>query len=401
MPNLTKKFIDSLRSDGVDRIYFDDQLSRFGLRVKPSGVKSFVLRYRFKGRSQSYALGKYGVLTADEARRRALATLADIDKGLNPSGQRRADRDSPTVKELTEDYLERHARPNKRESSVRNDAAMIEHYILPKIGRIKVSDVNRRDIERIHIGMKPTPYQANRCLSLLSKMFNLAVSWEWRRDNPALRIPKYQEERRERWLSDEELSRLFDALNKAKDQKIANAIRLLVLTGARRGEVLSAKWSEFDLAAGYWNKPSAHTKQKRSHRVPLSESAWELLKHIFAHRDREKEWVFPGRLNKDQPLQDIKKCWAEVIKEARLEGARLHDLRHTFASHLVSSGQSLPIVGRLLGHTQSQTTHRYAHLADQPLRAAANAFGLKTQALKESSVEEEFSDGIRRKHAAA
>jgi integrase len=211
-------------------------------------------------------------------------------------------------------------------------------------------------------------------------MFSLAVGWQWRADNPVTGIPKFPEERRDRWLKDEELSRLFTALDSSSNQRAAMAIRLLILTGSRRGEVLSATWDQFDLDGGTWTKPSAHTKQKKTEHVPLSSAALEMLRAWRAQVQPDCPHLFPGDAD-GKPLQIIKRAWKTVCQSAGLKEVRMHDLRHTYASHLVSSGLSLAIVGRLLGHTQAQTTHRYAHLADAPLRAATELFGAKAKGL--------------------
>lgn len=224
--------------------------------------------------------------------------------------------------------------------------------------------------------MGETPYLANRCLSLLSKMFELGIRWSLRPDNPAKGVGKYHEEKRDRWLTDDELKRLLDALSDHPNQVAANAIRLQLLTGARIGEVLSSKWSDFDLVRGVWTKPSHHTKQKRTEHLPLSAVANAMLLEMSAAADRSCPYVFPGR-KPNQPYKDLKAFWRSIRKAAKLENYRIHDNRHTHASHLVSSGLSLPIVGRLLGHTTPSTTQRYAHLADDPLRDAAEVFGRK------------------------
>lgn len=344
--------------------------------MKPSGARSFVVRYRHEGRNRSYTLGAYGVLTPDEARKQARLVLGNVARGDDPSAERRMDREAPTVADLAADYLERHALPNKRPSSIRSDKALLSHYILPKLGHLKAGDLARRDIERLHLSLKSSPYQANRTLALLSKMLSLAVAWQWRHDNPVRGIPRFPEEKRDRWLKDEELERLFAALEASPNKRSGVAIRLLILTGARRGEVLSATWDQFDLERGVWTKPSAHTKQKKTEHVPLSGTACDLLREWRAACPTDALYLFPGD-TKGKPLQEIKKAWRQICQEAGLAEVRIHDLRHTYASHLVSSGLSLPIVGRLLGHTQAQTTQRYAHLADAPLRAATEAFSLK------------------------
>lgn len=210
-------------------------------------------------------------------------------------------------------------------------------------------------------------------------MFSLAIKWEWVERNPARGIERFPEERRERFLSPDEINRLSQALidhvasairpNEAN--KVANAIRLLMLTGARRSEVLSATWDMFDLDAGVWTKPSSHTKQKKPHRVPLSPPALQLLQKIRAREKHSSSYIFPSRARSTRPhLTELKKSWSRICRLADLEGVRIHDLRHTYASILVSGGASLPIIGALLGHTQDQTTHRYAHLMDNPLREA-------------------------------
>jgi integrase len=217
-------------------------------------------------------------------------------------------------------------------------------------------------------------------------MFSLAVKWELRIDNPVKGIERAPEEKRERFLSPAEIVRLAEALAAHPEKTSANAIRLLLLTGARKSEVLTATWDQFDFAAASWTKPSAHTKQKKEHRVPLSAPALELLQQMRAEADEELRriqkldpgallcpYVFPSLNGK--PLTEIKRIWASICRKAAITGARIHDLRHTYASILASAGLGLPLIGALLGHTQAATTHRYAHLVDDALRAATERVG--------------------------
>ena len=220
-------------------------------------------------------------------------------------------------------------------------------------------------------------------LALLAKMFSLAVEWQWRSDNPVKGLARYHEERRERWLSDSELAQLLSALSNHPNQRAANAVRFQLMTGARIGEVLAARWSDIVLERGVWIKPSHHTKQKRTEHLPLSAPALALLAEMRERAGSVERYLFPGNAP-DKPLQGIKKFWRNVTEQAGLKDYRLHDNRHTHASHLVSSGLSLEIVGRLLGHTNPLTTKRYAHLVDDPLRAAAERFGSKMDALREA-----------------
>jgi integrase len=213
-------------------------------------------------------------------------------------------------------------------------------------------------------------------------MFSLAVRWEMRADNPAKGIERNNEEKRNRYLVGDELRRLIDALAAYPLQSSANAIRLLLLTGARRSEVLAARWDQFDLENGIWIKPSSHTKQKREHRIPLSAGARLLLVEIKAAAG-SSEFLFPSSLGTMGHLMDVKRAWASISKLAGLTGVRTHDLRHSYASMLASSGLSLPVIGALLGHTQASTTQRYAHLFDDPLRAATERVGVMVTAAGE------------------
>jgi len=266
--------------------------------------------------------------------------------------------------------------PLKREASRREDEALIKRWIKPTLGSKKVSDIRHADVDALHrkITGHGTPTRANRTMSLISKMFSLAMRWEMRDDNPARGIERNSEERRNRHLVGDELRRLIDALAAYPVQTSANAIRLLLLTGARRGEVLAARWDQFDIETGIWVKPSSHTKQKREHRVPLSAAARLLLVEIKASAG-SSEFLFPASRGTTGHLTDIKRAWAAICKLAGLAGVRTHDLRHSYASMLANSGLSLPIIGQLLGHTQPNTTQRYSHLLDDPLRAATERVG--------------------------
>jgi integrase len=358
---------------------WDNTLPGFGVRVKPSGVRSYIIQYRNRNTSTSRRLtiGQHGpLLTLDQAKKQARAMLADAMRGEDPVEIRKTARRAPSIADLAVDYLERHAVPKKRPKSVRDDRAMLDNIILPKLGAKKVDAIGRRDVEAIQVGMKDRPYQANRVLSLLSKMFNLAIEWKWRPDNPAKGIERYQEQKRERWLSDEELRHLCAVLDEHPNTRAANAVRLQLLTGARLGEVLTSRKEDFDLHRGIWTKPSHQTKQKRTEHLPLSAQALILVTLIIETSDAGSPFLFPGN-KPGQPLHEIKKFWSVVLREAGIVNYRRHDNRHTYASHLVSSGLSLEIVGRLLGHTTATTTKRYAHLADDPLRAATDQFGSK------------------------
>jgi len=376
---LTKTSIDRIPAPNRDTIYWDQGLPGFGLRVKTTGVKSFLVQYRNRqtGRSKRKTLGRYGpTLSLNEARDMARALLADVVRGGDPVANAQALRQSPTVADLAEQYMTEHAIPKKRSGSVRNDQSMLDRYVLPQLGKLRVMEVSHGDAQKLHNKMRDTPYQANRTLALLSKMFELSIRWDMRKDNPARGVEKFPEEKRDRWLSDKELERLLTALSEHPNQIAANAIRLQLLTGARIGEVLTAQWTDIDLDRGVWTKPSHHTKQKRREHLPLSTAACSLLAEMEATHSASSPWLFPGR-SQDQPYKDLKAFWRSVTKAAGLADYRIHDNRHTHASHLVSSGLSLPIVGRLLGHTNPSTTQRYAHLADDPLREAAEVMAEK------------------------
>ena len=277
--------------------------------------------------------------------------------------------------ELVDDYLERHG-SRKRDKSLSEDKRLSQNIITPALGDKKIALITRREIENLHLRQEKTPYQANRVLALLSKMFSLAVSWGWRNENPVIGIERYQEEKRDRWLDREELNRLWKVLDRHPNHLTSYVFKLLILTGARKGEVLNSTWDQFDLGQGLWTKPSHLTKQKKTERLPLSKKAVELLHTIKALHINDSPFLFPSKVA-GQPIREVKNFWKTVLRLAKIENVRIHDIRHTYASHLVSSGLSLRIVGKLLGHTQASTTQRYAHLADEPLREAAELFGGK------------------------
>jgi integrase len=257
--------------------------------------------------------------------------------------------------------------------------------VRPELGARKVADITYADIDRLHRRLSKTslrktggaPYAANRLVAVLSKIFALAVLWGMRPDNPAKGIERNLEEPRQRYLTGDELRRLTAALAAHPSRQAADAIRLLLLTGARTQEVLKATWDQLDLEAGIWIKPSSHTKQKKRHCIPLSAPARQLLVDMRARQQKTRSpspYPFPGRSG-DRPMVDLKGSWTAIRRAADLQNLRVHDLRHSFASILVSSGLSLPVIGALLGQSNPTTTARYSHLFDDPLRAAAERVG--------------------------
>lgn len=360
--------------DRGQRFIWDTEIKGFALRITVRGAKAFVLDYRAKGRQRRMTVGSYPDWTVAAAREEAKALKREVDRGTDPMGVRHSDSAAPTMRELWARYSTDHL-PGKAARTQADERSMWEKLILPVLGSMKVADVTHDDVEVLHRQItvrRRTPIRANRTIEVLRKALNLAIRWGWRVDNPASGTRRNPEEKRTRYLSQQELARVSQALAEHPEQVSANAIRFLMLTGARRGEVLNAQWDMFDLEAGLWVKPSAHTKQRREHRVPLSAPSLALLSDM--RKLASGAFVFPGKAP-DQPLTDIKRTWASVCQKANVEDARIHDLRHSFASILVSRGASLPLIGALLGHTQVATTARYAHLYDEPLREAAELVG--------------------------
>ncbi len=402
MANQRKKLTErTVKAASKTGIIWDTELTGFGLRVGAT-AKTFFYNYRIHGRERRIKIDTYPKASAESARDDAETYALKVRKGIDPLAEKQAADGASTVADVWADYEQEHL-PDKRESSRRGDRDNWERYIKPELGRFKAETVTRSQVRKLHASIKQhAPYQANRVLALVSKLFNHAkIEMDLSIDNPAKGVKKAPEKARKRYLSAEELQRLARVLEeyphlarhrlpksewKHKDGKLvksklvrlkrpdperlqsANIVRLIMLTGCRKGEALAAKWDQFDLAAGKWTKPAATTKQDQDHEAPLNSAAVELLKGI----EQEGEYLFPGEHGHQK---DIKSAWETIRERAGIEDVRVHDLRHTYASVLVSAGQSLPVIGALLGHTQSKTTERYAHLFDDPLRKATEAAG--------------------------
>ncbi|OJX09492.1 MAG: hypothetical protein BGO77_06170 [Caedibacter sp. 37-49] len=376
---LTKRFADNIQPNPhQELLLWDNAIKGFGLRVFSSGRKTYFVQYRNDfNRTRRMKVGVHGIITAEQAREEAKIILGEVAKGHDPSSESKNKKQVPTFIEFSNEYLELYAKGVKREKSYKEDQKLLI-IIFKYLGTKNIQEITTKDIHLLHRALKETPYQANRVRALLSKMFSLSMQWGWRTDNPAKGVENYQEHKRDRWLNDNEVQRLWKVLDTYSNQDIANVVRLLLLTGARRSEVLTATWDQFNLEQSIWTKPAHATKQKRMEHLPLSPQATEILKKI--QQAAHSNFLFPGKIP-GKPLQEIKKAWDTIRKRAGLSDVRLHDLRHTHASHLVSSGLSLSIVGKLLGHTQASTTQRYAHLADEPLRQATSLFGNKIESL--------------------
>jgi integrase len=376
-------------------IYWDRDLTGFGLRISDRGTRTYFVQKRLPdGRQVKTKIGRHGgATTAEQARSRAKRLLGAIDAGNDPAAERRATRKAererrgaPTVAQLLDRYMAEHAERRKRQRSIETDRSLINRHLKPEIGSRKVADITLDDVEELHGEIsEDTPIAANRAVALLSKAMTLAIKWGMRADNPCRGIERNPEERRERYLAPAELGRLCDALNRRHGALTAACISFLMLTGARRGETLTARWRDFDPAAGVWVKPSAHTKQRKLHRIPLSAAARavlaQLAEQFVPNEPTVDAFVFGG----PDMIHRLRAAWGSVREEAELPGLRLHDLRHAYASVLASGGLSLPIIGALLGHTTPTTTARYAHLLDDPLRQATERVGSLWQALSDGT----------------
>jgi integrase len=351
-----------------NKIHYDSEVPGFGLRVTKTGTKAFVLNYHINRKERRYTIGKSPAWSAAAAREKAAGLRRLIDQGADPLEERNERREAPNVADLWDEYEKVHLQTLSPRSQT-DQRGMWANYILPDLRSIAVRELTSRQIDRLHAKISMTaPTRANRVLEVLRKALNLAIRWDWIEKNPADGFRRNAEHSRERYLSKDEYERVFAALDAMENRKAANAIRLLILTGARRGEVLGLEWADLDLSLGIWNRPPHKSKDRKRKRIPLSNEALVLLKAM--HETADGSFLFPTATGGHLP--DINRPWRWLRKETGMPDLRVHDLRHSFASTLVSSGETLETIGKLLGHSQHQTTMRYAHLMDDPLRNAAN-----------------------------
>lgn len=370
---LTKRAIDALEArPGKNYIVFDDELPCFGIRVMPSGKRFFLIQYRFKGRTRRYMLGMYGPVTPEEARRQAMILLGQVKGGIDPAEQRDAARRAGSVAELGKRFLKQYVPTRCKPTTAAEYKRSVELFINPKLGTRRLVDVTRADVSELHFEMRDTPYQANRTLGVLSKMFNLAEEWGLRPDgsNPCRHVKKYKETKRERFLIGKEITELGKTLDivEASGEESGAAVaclRLLLLTGCRLREIQTLKWKYVDFTDYCLRLPDSKTGAKV---VNIGQAAIDVLKGIA--RLQDNSYVIVGT-KPGAHLTDMQRPWRRIRKRAGLPEVRIHDLRHTFASAGLALGEGLPMIGKLLGHTHVQTTARYAHLASDPVKQAA------------------------------
>lgn len=388
---LTKTLVDALeKAEKGQAFVWDSDLPGFGVRITSTGTKSWIVQMRVRGgKERRMTVGLCNKVPLDKARMEAKKFLATADLGHDPAQERREAREvkpdtDPLFGDFADRWLDEVVAKRNRPGTEKHRRLLVKNHLKPHLGDKRLSEVSQKDIEDMHHAVSEKyPVAANRAVSACSAILATAVRWELLERNAAFNAHRNGEEGRERFLNPAEVKALAKALDESPAQDSADVVRLLLLTGARVGEVLAMRWEQLDLEAGVWIKPASTTKQKKTHRVPLSAPAVAVLKRrlpskkgsaakeskLVRSAKKGNPWVFPGE-GVDGHMTSIRSFWAAVCKRSKIKSTRVHDLRHTFASLLVSSGESLPVVGALLGHTQAKTTSRYAHLFDEKLREA-------------------------------
>jgi integrase len=398
---ITKRIVDGLRARDNEYAVWDAQMPGFGIRVRPTGAKSFVVVYRAgSGRGapvRRYTIAGVGKIAPELARKRAKALLGQVAHGHDPAGERTSERGTPTISELAGRFLAEHVQMKRKPKTAAFYRHILTKIVMPALGTSKADKVTRSQIAKLHAKLHRTPFHANRMLAVLGSMYAFAgrAGVVPEDTNPVRKIDRFKEHRRERFLTAVELERLGTAIREAETKGIpwevdegkpkarhlpksknrftkigpfaAAAIRLLLFTGCRLREILHLKWENVDLERGLLFLPESKTGRKT---IVLNAPALAVLCGL----NRLGSYVITGD-NPEKPRADLKRPWEAVSKRAGLAGVRLHDLRHTYASFGAGSGLGLPVIGKLLGHTQASTTHRYAHLDNDPLRRAAENIG--------------------------
>ncbi|WMT73934.1 site-specific integrase [Bradyrhizobium sp. Ash2021] len=401
---LTKRYVDSLKPAAKAILAFDASLAGFGVRVMPSGHRSYFVQYRNKhGRSRWFTIGAHGPMTVDKARKIAKDVLHAVAEGKDPADARKAFRNAPDMGQLLDRYVAEHVRKHNKTTIRAELERVVERYIRPALKALKVAAVTRGDIEKLHRSLAGTPRQANVVRAVCSKVFSLAEVWEMRPEgtNPCRRIPRHPEQHRERFLSGDELARLGAVLRLAASDglpwivkaskatakhlpaehhrrtvypRVTTAtVELLLYTGCRLSEVLNLRWEHIDLDAGTILLPT--TKSGRAQTVTINAPARQILLNL--RPDDDAEWVLPGKLDSSKPLKKdaMEAAWQKIRAAADLADVHLHDLRHTVGTYAGQSGANAFLVRDLLRHSDLSMTGRYVNKSDDPVRTLNDLVG--------------------------
>src|SRR6476646_8847213 len=408
---ITKRTVDVIEARETEFTVWDAAVTGFGLRVRPSGAMSYVVVYRAgPGRSapvRRFTIATVGKIAPEDARARAKVILGAVAHGRDPAGQKTTERAVPTVAELADRFMTEHVEPKRKYGTAQFYRDILDRIVKPSLGTTKADKLSRQQVGKLHSSLADTPFQANRMLAVVGSMYALTVRAGVVPEgtNQARGIEKFKENCRERYLTAVELERLGSAIREAETTGIpwtvdcsklkakhlpksakrftkinpfaAAAIRLLTFTGCRLREILNLRWEHVDMERGLLFLPDSKSGRKT---VILNAPALAILNSL----ERMGPYVVPG-FDPAKPRPDLKRPWDTITKRAGLDGVRLHDLRHTYASFGAGGGLGLPIIGRLLGHTQTATTARYAHLDNDPLRRASEAIAGRIAAALEGN----------------
>jgi integrase len=375
--NFTKSFISSLppAKQGKRDYYKDNKVAGLEIMVTEKGSKSFKITRKKNGRIIRVTLGKYPDLSIENARKKAHEVNAQIAEGINPNDLKNELKQEISFGDLFNEYMERYSKKHKR--SWKYDEREVNKF-LPHWFKRKISTITNQEIRLLHekVGNENGIYQANRLLERIRAIYNKAIEWGYKIENPTNNIKKFKEQSRDRFIQTDELPRFFAALEQEENKIIKDYILLSLYTGARKGNVLAAKWEQINFTIFEWRIPK--TKNGDPQTIPLIEKAIELLKIRKAEnekldlKDFQKEWVFPSLTSKSGHLADPKRAWKRILDKANIKDLRIHDIRRTLGSYQAITGASLPVIGKSLGHKSSQATQIYSRLNNDPVRQSMN-----------------------------
>ncbi len=385
---LNKSVIDKLEPKKSDYFVWDTKVSNFGIRVYSSGRKTYLIQYRKGNGTRRYTIGAHGHLTVQQARKEAQVKLGEVATGGDPSKERQRESRRLSLSQVCDEYFE-YGCEHKKASTIEADRYRVERHIRPILGKLKADDISQADItkfmKKVAAGYTPKATKtksrgrtvfsggkgtANRTVGLLGGIFSFAVVQGYCAANPVHGVKKYQEGKRERFLSDSEYTRIGEAIRRLEGNGVnelaLKALQMLMMTGCRKGEITTLRWENIDWDNNNLQLPGTKTGYRN---ILMSEDGMDKLKGLMANATSE-EWVFPN--SKGGPLKDLRKTWLTVLEHAELQDVRIHDLRHSFASAAMREGVSLYEVGKILGHKCQETTARYAHLSDEAVSNATN-----------------------------